>query len=59
MENEKYTKSILVRLTENEHKMWRKLAYLNEVSMASLIRDCVENKIKEQKKVLTNSDISI
>lgn len=60
MENEKvYKKAVLVRMTEEEHRAWRKLAYLNEVSMASLVRECVEEKLKNNKKVLINSDIAI
>ena len=60
MENEKvYKKAVLVRMTEEEHRAWRKLAYLNEVSMASLVRDCVEEKLKSNRKVLINSDIAI
>ncbi len=60
MENEKpYNKAVLVRLTEEEHRAWRKLAYLNEVSMASLVRECVEEKLKNNRKVLINSDIAI
>lgn len=60
MENEKfYNKAVLVRMTESEHKAWRKLAYINEVSMASMVRDCVEKELKKYKKVLTNTDIVI
>jgi len=60
MGNEKvYNKAVLVRMTEEEHRAWRKLAYLNEVSMAKLVRDCVEIKLKEVKKMLTNADIAI
>lgn len=60
MENEKvYKKAVLVRMTEEEHRAWRKLAYLNEVSMASLIRGCVEERLKNNKKLLINSDIAI
>ena len=60
MENEKvYNKAVLVRMTESEHRAWRKLAYLNEVSMAHLMRELVEEKIKSTKKMLTNADIVI
>ncbi len=60
MDNKKvYNKAVLVRLTEDEHKAWRKLSYLHEISMAQLLRSCVETKLKEVKKVLTNSDIVI
>lgn len=60
MENEKvYNKAVLVRMTESEHRAWRKLAYLNEVSMAHLVRECVEERLKNNKKVLINSDIAI
>ena len=60
MENEKvYNKAVLVRMTEDEHRAWRKLAYLNEVSMANIVRECVEEKLKNNKKVLINSDIAI
>jgi hypothetical protein len=52
-------KVLPIRLEEESYRSWRKLAYLNEMSMAQMIRSLVENKLKETKKVLTNADIAI
>jgi hypothetical protein len=61
MENDKKLvyKVLPIRLEESNYRAWRKLAYLNEMSMAKMIRTLVEEKLKETKKVLTNSDIAI
>lgn len=50
---------LLVRLEEQSYLSWRKLSYLHETSMSSMIRDLVENKLNESRKMLTNSDIVI
>lgn len=52
-------KVLPIRFEMKTYKMLRKLAYLNETDMAKLVRALVEEKIKESKKVLTNSDIAI
>jgi hypothetical protein len=50
---------LYVRLEESSYRSLRKMAYLNEKSMADITREAIEDKIKEAKKVLTNADIAI
>lgn len=52
-------KILPIRIPGALHKELRKLAYLTEISMAELIRQGIVLKLKENKKVLTNSDIAI
>lgn len=60
MKNKKRMYKVLpIRLEEDCYRKWRKLAYLNEMSMAQMIRELVEQKLKDTKKLLTNSDIAI
>lgn len=58
MEKVKY-RTLCIRLEEKSYKQWRDIAHVNEISMAHMIRTLVENKLKETKKGLTNSDIAI
>ncbi len=48
-----------LRLTGEMHQGLRKLAYLTELPMAEIIRDAIKIKLKESKKILTNSDIAV
>lgn len=50
---------LYIRMEEKSYRQLRDVAHVNEVSMASLVRDLIDNKLKEYKKVLTNSDIAI
>lgn len=59
MKEKKNYKILPVRLEEPAYRALRKIAYLNEESMASLIREMIEQKIQSTKKVLTNADIAI
>lgn len=52
-------KILPVRIEQQTYKMLRKMAFLNEMSMAHLIREMIDKKIEDNKKVLTNSDIAI
>ena len=48
-----------LRITGNMHKQLRKLAYITGLPMAELIRQAIESKLKDCKKILTNIDIAI
>lgn len=48
-----------LRINGSTYKDLRKLAYLTEKPMADLIREGIEMKINENKKVLTNSEIVV
>ncbi len=53
------SKVIPLRVNNRTYKELRKLSYLTERHMADLIRDGIEMKIEENKKVLTNSQITV
>jgi len=59
MEEKQTFKVLPIRMEETQYRKWRKLAYLNEMSMAELIRQLMDEKLKEASKMLTNSDIAI
>lgn len=52
-------KVLPIRLEEGQYRSLRKMAYLNEISMANMIRQLIDNHLNINKKVLTNSDIAI
>jgi predicted DNA-binding ribbon-helix-helix protein len=58
MDKIKY-KPLYVRLEDKSYRQLRDIAHINEISMASLVRALIDNKLKESKKVLTSSDIAI
>ncbi len=55
----KESKIFPVRIEIKMYKDLRKLAYLTEMSMSDLIRDGINLKIAEHKKVLTNAEINV
>lgn len=52
-------KKTMIRLHENEYRLIRKLAYLKEMSMNSLIELSIKEMIAKDKKMLTNADVVI
>jgi hypothetical protein len=58
-EKKEELKLLMLRLTKKMHKDLRKLSYLSELSMAEIIRTAIDEKLKSNKKILTNSDIAI
>jgi len=52
-------KPLYVRLEEKAYRKLRDIAYINEISMASLVRNLIDNKLKESKRVLTDSDSAL
>ena len=59
MKESKELKLLSIRMELDKHKQLRKLAYLTEKPIAELIRNAVDHIIKENGKVLTNSDIAV
>lgn len=52
-------KMVPVRLSQKMYIRLKKLAFLTEKPMSTLVRESVEKMLQEQKKVLTNSDITL
>ena len=52
-------KARLFRMDDNTYNMVKKMAFLENRSVSSLLRECVTDKIKTVKKLLTNTDIMI
>lgn len=52
-------KMVPVRLSQRMYKRLKKLSYLTEKPMSTLVRESVEKTLEENKNVLTNSDIVI
>jgi hypothetical protein len=48
-----------LRIDVSLHKDLKKLSFLREESMAEIIRDGIRLKIKEYRKMLTNSNITV
>lgn len=47
------------RITKENHRFLKKLSFLTEKPISELFREGVEKIINDNKKVLTNSDITI
>lgn len=52
-------KQLLVRIDEKNYTDIHKLSFLTGYSIAKLIRDMMETKLNEYRKILNNSDITI
>lgn len=52
-------KVIPIRIDSEMHRMLRKISFLTEITMAELMRQGIQIKINEYKKVLTNADVNV
>ncbi len=52
-------KMVPVRLSQRMYRRLKKLSFLTEKPMSTLVRESVEKTLEENKKVLINSDIVI
>ena len=52
-------KVLPIRFEPEPYRQLRKMAFLHEMSMAQLVRELVDKKLLEVKKILTNSDIVV
>ena len=48
-----------IRIDQDMYQDLRKISFLTHISMADIIREGAENKIKEYKKMLTHTEISV
>lgn len=48
-----------VRLSKKMYSKLRKYAFLHEKPMAIIVRECIEERINNNEKMLNNSDIVI
>jgi predicted DNA-binding protein len=55
----RYPKMIPVRMDQKMYNELRKLSFLVNIPMSEIVRDCLEQKISANKKMLTNNDIAI
>lgn len=55
----KIQKKFLLRMDEEFYQDLRKLSFLEKKSMASIIREAIQDKMKHVRKLLTNIDIVI
>lgn len=59
MEEELTHRVVPLRIDSNMHRRLKKASYLTEIPMSEIMREGIEMKLEEMKKVLTNADISV